>query len=153
VFEKGEVKLDKSKTFEHRIRHSPYCYGYKSDHGLYQVKWAKGWKKFPTWSVFEPEKWTAKIMDAEDRQGTYLVLPELRLDTNLRQLMIDTAFKREALYRESVKHGSPAFLFRNHQACNKFGTEHQCPYFNICWHGNTPTQEAFSERIDHHGNE
>lgn len=150
IFEKGEVKLDRSKTFEHRIRNSPYCYGWKSQHGAYQVGYAKGWTKFATWTEFDIEKWVYNVMDEADRKATFLALPNLTLDKNVRQIMIDNAMQKELEYRKSVYHGSPAMLFRNHQACHKFGTEHRCQYFNLCWHNNAPTKEEFTERIDHH---
>jgi len=146
IFEKGEVKLDKSKTFEHRIRHSPYCYGYKSEHDAYQVKWSKGWKKFQTWTEFETDRWVNKIMDEEDRRNTFMVIPELKLDPGVRKLMIDNAIAKELNYQIDGP------LSRNHQACNKFGTEHQCPYFSLCWHGTQPKEE-FTERVDHHSDD
>lgn len=154
IFEKGEVKLDKSKTFEHRIRNSPYCYGYKSPHGAYQSGWAKGWTKFATWTEFDIEKWTYGVMDAEDRAKTFLFLPQLQLDKNVRKKMIDNAISKEIYYRSIVDNPAPQMdkvLHRNHQACNKFGTEHQCPYFGMCWYDINPTKEEFTERIDHHG--
>jgi hypothetical protein len=152
IFEKGEVKLDRSKAFEHRIRHSPYCYGWKSQHGAYQSKWSgKGWEKVATWKEMPIEKWTYSIMDEKDRKDTFLVLPNLSIDKSVRKIMIDNAVQKEVLYRKSVAHGSPALLFRNHQACNKFGVEYQCPYFGMCWYNNSPTKEEFTERVDHHG--
>jgi hypothetical protein len=156
IFEKGEVKLDKSKSFENRIRHSPYCYGYKSEHGAHQVKWAKGWQKFRVWEEFSMNKWVYNVMDKEDRSNTFLVLPELKLDHSVRDTMIKNAIAKEQLYRSIVQDPAPRMdkvLYRNHQACNKFGTEHRCPYFNLCWYNGTPTQEDFTERIDHHSSD
>lgn len=147
VFSKGDVTVDKSKTFDGRIRNSPYCYGFKSEHGAYQVKWAKGWQKFQTWSQFDSDTWVNKVMDEDDRRSTFLVLPELKLDKSVRDVMIRNAVKYESWYRGQQESN----LTRNHQACNKYGDDYRCPYFSQCWYNTEPSKEEFTERVDHHG--
>lgn len=150
IFEKGDVKFDKSKTFDHKIRQSPYCYGYKSEHGAYQAKWSKGWQKFPTWTEVEIDTWVHKVMDAADRQATYQILPNLTLDPTVRETMIANALRREEIFKQCTASKSPGLLFRNHQACYKYGEEYACPYIGLCWYNKPTTPEQFTERIPHH---
>lgn len=145
IFEKGSVKQD--KQLNRPIRQSPYLYGFKTEHGSYQASWAKGWTKFPVYNEFETTKWTLDIMTEAERAKTWMVLPQVKLDSVVQDTMIRNALNKEREFRAKVQTST---LLKDHQSCMEFGVEHRCPYYNICWYGGKLNPENFIEREDHH---
>lgn len=173
---KGARRKGTGKWEDRKLQGSQLVYGYKgpSKTGVtaYQVEGTtkKGWEKFAVWE--EPgltiADWMDNYISPDVLSGLYQSVPPWRpLESDMednRKLLA----KREIEWRQKIEPGiklsltapeevpewTSKNLLKNREACLKFGGDHRCPMWDICYDrtvaGDPLGSGLYEPRKDHH---
>lgn len=171
-----------SPFFGRKVQNSPYCYGYKLSGGgtgvdIYQTAYtsAKGWRKIAAWQEMAPKDWFEKVLKPEEASkgllsGLFIVNPpiqptpaeqhEWRDEQSLQELQffrgLDdlSASKASGGSEGEFKHLLNRHFPKNRSRCHRFGEDHTCEMYEVCWNetvAEDPVASGLYEaRIPHH---
>lgn len=170
---KGDHRVDTNKSspfFGQVIQYSPYCYGYVAPKsGQIQLDYIKGVPRIAAWdSGHTIQSWFDEvILPSKGLYDLFATVPPIRplptvIDATLASIIeTETDFMARVAKVEHVRLHYPTLvnvtedkLFeRFTERCWKYGQEHPCEFYDLCWTGgvrDNPLDHGYIAREPNH---
>lgn len=166
---KGSTRVDTAKSspfYGSFIQYSPLCYGYKTPNG-FQLEYVKGAEKIFVGDYFTVEDWYDKVVQYQLNEPLFVHIPPVKPAPIISQNVInsiifsETNFQRHIDDIDEITQNAPELLsyyetsrIEKHTSnCIKYGSEYQCPFYDICWTqgvADDPLAHGYIPRVQNH---
>lgn len=170
---KGDHRVDTNKTSPYYgkvIQYSPYCYGYKnSKTNQFQLDYIKGVPRIAAWETgMSVKEWFDEvILPSSALYDLFATVPPIRplptvIDATLSSIIeTELDFMSRVAKVEQVRQEYPTLVNatedkmfeRFTERCWKYGAEHPCEFYDLCWTGgvrDNPTEHGYIPREPNH---
>lgn len=157
---KGQARYDTGKSSPYYgkvVQYSPFCYAYQTPDG-FRVDYVKGAKKIFIGDFFSPQEWYDKFLSIQSPELLFAHVPPIKPAPLVVQNVISSIITAETNFQNKLdivnachdnypsllRHTEHRLFERHTNHCWKYGSEYQCPFYDICW-----TQGVDENPLDH----